>query len=413
MAGLWALPLLALGRLAAPCNLTLVKGVSLCVEQDPPSALEQCKQECGEYEQKKAECEADLQKIEAESDAKRKQLREEWMRINEEVKSVSAKVEEKEKKLDVIEEENDKLHQELINELGAIGLAQTGNLITPEEETQQWLECLDKKTDLQLAASQCSAERDAVKARASATHHHYSGLKDAANQNKAMVTSRLEIIEDMIDNAIARKERLVEQVAGINSLKLTKLFVYSRSRRSKVETRAIRLSHETDDHGNATEPDPDPVEEARERLKTIDDEIAQLQDVVERCSAAADQARAMMDDEAKTQRKVAAKLRVVKNETMSAFRKAFALDYELDTLETMHDEAYIAAKNATTLFEAMATKEHEATAELQKLITKKHRLLHIIAKAEDAESADEPTTARPRLSSAALGFLVFSFLVHE
>jgi hypothetical protein len=386
------------------------------VEEDAPSALEACQAECADLEHEKALCTADLQKIEAESDEKRRKLREDWKQINEEVKDISAKVGEKEKELDVVEAENDKLHDELISELGSLGLFQTGDQMTPEEETQQWLECLDKKTDLQLSASQCASQRDAVKARAAATHQHYTGLKDAANQNKAMVSSRLDIIKDMIDNAIKRKERLVEQVAGIKSI--SKSFVHTKSRHSRVEARAIRTSHVDESGGDVKAArganSTDPVEEARQQLKTIDAEIAELQKQVELCSAAADQARDMMDEEARTQRKVAAKLRVVKNETMSAFRKAFALDYELDTLETMHDEAYIAAKNATTLFEAMAKKEHEATAELQKLITSKHRLLHIIAQAEDAEQREEDAhpTGKPQESSAALGLFVISILVH-
>jgi hypothetical protein len=131
-----------------------------------------------------------------------------------------------------------------------------------------------------------------------------------------------------------------------------------------------------------------PVAEAKERLKTIDAEIKDQRKKVEHHSIVADVTRDNMMAEAKNQREVATKLRHVKNKTMVAFAKAFELDYELDTLETMHDEAYVAAKNATRLYESSAKAEHEAVAELQRLITQKHRYLHVVSTAEDFETED-------------------------
>merc|ERR1719440_1120617 len=132
----------------------------------------------------------------------------------------------------------------------------------------------------------------------------------------------------------------------------------------------------------------DPLVEARERLKTIDGEIKAQRKKVEAHSVVADIAKDNMNAEAKNQREVAKKLRHVKNKTMVAFQKAFQLDYELDTLETMHDEAYVAAKNATRMYERSSRAEHEAAAELQNLITQKHRYLHIVETAEDAETEE-------------------------
>merc|ERR1719390_152958 len=132
----------------------------------------------------------------------------------------------------------------------------------------------------------------------------------------------------------------------------------------------------------------DPVAEAKERLKTIDEEIKAQRKKVEAHSVVADIAKDSMNAEAKNQREVAKKLRHVKNKTMVAFQKAFQLDYELDTLETMHDEAYVAAKNATRMYERSSRAEHEAAAELQNLITQKHRYLHIVETAEDAETEE-------------------------
>merc|ERR1719327_2486243 len=127
----------------------------------------------------------------------------------------------------------------------------------------------------------------------------------------------------------------------------------------------------------------DPVAEAKERLKTIDEEIKAQRGKVEAHSVVADIAKDNMNAEAKNQREVAKKLRHVKNKTMVAFQKAFQLDYELDTMETLHDEAYVAAKNATRMYEKASKTEHEAVAELQNLVNKKHRYLHIVSTAED------------------------------
>merc|ERR1719313_2753323 len=132
----------------------------------------------------------------------------------------------------------------------------------------------------------------------------------------------------------------------------------------------------------------DPVAEAKERLKTIDEEIKAQREKVEAHSVVADIAKDNMNAEAANQREVAKKLRHVKNKTMIAFQKAFELDYELDTMETLHDEAYVAAKNATRMYERASRAEHEAAAELQRLVTKKHRYLHVVATAEDYETEE-------------------------
>merc|ERR1719327_1275850 len=152
----------------------------------------------------------------------------------------------------------------------------------------------------------------------------------------------------------------------------------------------ITTSKDTEPEGGVKtkEEKTDPVAEAKERLKTIDEEIKAQRKKVEAHSMVADIAKDNMNAEAANQREVAKKLRHVKNKTMIAFQKAFELDYELDTMETLHDEAYVAAKNATRMYERASRAEHEAVAELQHLITKKHRYLHVVSTAEDIETEE-------------------------
>merc|ERR1719197_1203657 len=89
---------------------------------------------------------------------------------------------------------------------------------TPEEETRQWLRCLDEKTTIELKVRMCQSKKDVAVVRARTQREHYRGLKDSAQQNKQMVQGRLNIVNDMIENAKKRKERLTAQVSQIKQI---------------------------------------------------------------------------------------------------------------------------------------------------------------------------------------------------
>jgi hypothetical protein len=577
-----------------------------------------CEGEKADLEKELEECEAALATIETDAAAEVAEMREDWEAIRDSTEELSAQVEAKDVELKQLEADNHELNRELIEELGQLGTLIQVTRADPEEETRQWLGCLDEKTTTELKVKMCQSKKDVAEVRARTQREHYRGLKDSAQQNKQMVQGRLTIVNDMIENAKKRKERLTSQVTQIKQLaggtateqtaellididtsaavesssttsasgcellaakegrpfsteassngvpagcvryddghiafvetcmnhtncctakcngctvlaaeacddeercaaeaaqanlpystqwlsdgapagcvryddgrviyvqacvdhancgtakcsgctvlfaatgaNLWSLVASSASleqataslpsmlayrllnakvnetknphgaaatpgapRREKLlnvegarhdttttnatsSLRAAKLlsstvekdethrdktvSKDEEPKGDTQKQKQDPVAEAKEGLKTIDAEIKAQRKKVEHHSIVADVTRDNMNAEAKNQREVAKKLRHVKNKTMVAFAKAFELDYELDTLETMHDEAYVAAKNATRLFESSAKAEHEAVAELQHLITKKHRYLHVVSTAEDAETED-------------------------
>merc|ERR1719197_974920 len=89
---------------------------------------------------------------------------------------------------------------------------------TPEEETREWLRCLDEKTTIELKVRMCQSKKDVAVVRARTQREHYRGLKDSAQQNKEMVQGRLNIVNDMIENAKKRKERLTAQITQIKTI---------------------------------------------------------------------------------------------------------------------------------------------------------------------------------------------------
>jgi hypothetical protein len=579
--------------------------------------MQKCFEEKAAFEAELAACETALASVEANAGAEVAELRGEWEDIRSSTEELSATVEGKDAELKQLEEENRQLNKDLIDELGKIGSLMQVTRADPEEETREWLRCLDEKTTIELQVKMCNSKKDVAEVRARTQREHYRGLKDSAQQNQEMVKGRLKIVEDMIANAKARKERLTSQVAQIRAItggtetaltaellididtsaavesfsttsasgcellaskeghpfstqtsadgvpagcvryddgrvafvetcgnhtncctakckgctvlaaeacddeercaaeaahaklpfstewlsdgapagciryddgrviyvqacvdhencgtakcggcrvlfpatgasmwslltasegkaaappsmlayqllhakvnatgpsasplpgprkeqkeKLlnTKAGKHDAAKESKGSLRAAALlpAKKEDGHKlraaaasedeeseenkeNKEKQQPDPVAEAREGLKTIDDEIKVQRKKVEQHSVVAGIAKDNMNAEAKNQLEVAKKLRVVKNKTMAAFQKAFELDYELDTMETLHDEAYVAAKNATRMYEKASKTEHEAVAELQNLVNKKHRYLHIVSTAEDDETAE-------------------------
>ena len=194
-------------------------------------------------------------------------------------------------------------------------------------------------------------------------------------------------------------------------MRAAKLLSSNQENDQKSRARAASKDEEPKE-ASKKEEKADPVAEARKRLKTIDEEIEAQRERVEQHGIVADIAKDNMNAEANNQMEVAKELRHVKNKTMVAFQKAFELDYELDTLETMHDEAYVAAKNATKLYERASRSEHEAVAELQQLINKKHRYLHVVSTAEDAETEDAVRRAggddeERRSAARTIGLTVF------
>lgn len=194
------------------------------------------------------------------------------------------------------------------------------------------------------------------------------------------------------------------------SLRAAKLLSSNQENDQKSRARAASKDEEPKEASKKEKADP--VAEARKRLETIDEEIEAQREKVEQHGIVADIAKDNMNAEANNQMEVAKQLRHVKNKTMVAFQKAFELDYELDVMETMHDEAYVAAKNATKLYERASRSEHEAVAELQQLINKKHRYLHVVSTAEDAETVDAVRRAggddeERRSAARTIGLTVF------
>jgi hypothetical protein len=583
-----------------------------------------CTEEKATLETELAECEAALATVESDAAAEVAVMRQDWQDIRDATSNLSAEVEQKDAELKQLEDENRVLNADLIRELGKIGSLIQVTRTDPEEETRQWLGCLDEKTTIELKVRMCQSKKDVAVVRARTQREHYRGLKDSAQQNKQMVEGRLNIVNDMIANAQKRKERLTAQVtqikqitngttlANVSTGQTTQLLIdidtsaavesasttsasecelladreghpfsmetssngvpagcvrYDDGRVAFVETcrnqtncctakcegctvlsaeacddeercatealqanlpystewlsdgapagcvryddgrvvyvqacvdhencgtakcsgcmvlfaatgsnlwslltttasqekpiaplpsmlayrllnikvngsspvraavaadpprqekllnakkaehvavdqptktttslRAAEMVKLDIDHSNqgiakskdvepkgvvqTKEEEVDPVAEAKERLKTIDEEIKAQRKKVEAHGVVAGIAKDNMNAEAENQREVSKKLRYIKNKTMIAFQKAFMLDYKLDTMETLHDEAYVAAKNATRMYERASKTEHEAVAELQRLTTKKHRYLHIVATAEDAETEE-------------------------
>jgi hypothetical protein len=586
--------------------------------------MAKCEEEKAALETELSECEEALATVESDAAAEVAVMRQEWEDTRNSTADLSSEVEAKDEELKQLEDENRELNRELISELGRIGTFIQVTRITPEEETRQWLGCLDEKTTIELQVRMCQSKKDVAVVRARTQREHYRGLKDSAHQNKQMVEGRLKIVTDMIQNAKERKERLTAQISQIKGItngtsvstvqtaellididtsaavesssttsasgcemlaeKEGRLFSTETSsngvpagcvryddghvafvetcrnhtncctakcngctvlaaeacddeERCAAEATQANLPYSTEwlsdgapagcvryddgrvtyvqacvDHANcgttkcngctllfaatgsnlwsllagagslekaiapvpsmlayrllntkvngtsqehgpaaaaeaprkekllnakpavvsaahdstttqtrtslraakmvklgdnqtdkeittANDEEPkgdhtkqaekvDPLVEARERLKTIDDEIKAQRKKVEAHNVVADITKNNMNAEARNQREVAKKLRHVKNKTMLAFQKAFELDYELDTMETLHDEAYVAAKNATRMYERASRAEHEAVAELQQLITKKHRYMHVVSTAEDFETEE-------------------------
>jgi len=366
------------------------------------SSLEKCEEDLAEFQAQLAECQANVTALEAESTAEKASLRAEWQAVTAQVANISEQVGDKEAELDELEAANSALHAELIESLGSIGLLQMKRS-DPEEETQRWLACEDEKTSAELSARQCSLTIQTTEARRASTRQHYAGLTAAAQQNVAMVESRLAIVERMIASAEARNERLTEQVAQVKALTGAS-FAAVRSSVSRGPSLANASAESAEDaeaaeaaaaqaaaeHRRGAQAE-DPVAEAREKLKTIDAEIAAMKKEVETRADVRELAQRNMGSEVKVQNKVAGRLRKTKEKTMAAFKKAFELDLQLDQLEAMHDDAYLASRNATAAWEAAARAEHEAVAELQTLITQKHRYESMIRGAEDPARLERET----------------------
>merc|ERR1719473_254018 len=200
----------------------------------------------------------------------------------------------------------------------------------------------------------------------------------------------------MIASAEARNERLTEQVAQVKAL-VGSSFAAVRSTVTRGTGPSEANASEADEaaeqaaaHRRGAQAG-DPVAEAREKLKTIDAEIAEMKKEVEMRADVRELVQKNMGSEVKVQNKVAQRLRKTKEKTMAAFKKAFELDLQLDQLEAMHDDAYLASRNATAAWEAAARAEHEAVAELQTLITQKHRYESMIRGAEDPARLEKET----------------------
>merc|ERR1719473_2194115 len=177
-----------------------------------------CEEEKAALETELSDCEAALATVESDAAAEVEPLREEWEEIRNATEELSAQVEEKDAELKQLEEENRELNRDLINELGKIGSLIQVSRTDPEEETREWLRCLDEKTTLELKVRMCQSKKDVAVVRARTQREHYRGLKDSAQQNKEMVQGRLTIVNDMIENAKKRKERLTAQVAQIKQI---------------------------------------------------------------------------------------------------------------------------------------------------------------------------------------------------
>merc|ERR1719428_1736406 len=121
----------------------------------------------------------------------------------------------------------------------------------------------------------------------------------------------------MIASATARKIKLTEQVAQVKAMAGTSFAVVgTRQRRGHVdEPSAARPSAEekAEAHRRAAQ-EADPIDEARERLKTIDAEIEAMRTEVELRGKLRAEAREQMGSEAKVQTKVAGKLRKVREQ---------------------------------------------------------------------------------------------------
>jgi hypothetical protein len=202
--------------LLAVVRAALLQPVSLpqadpCTKEDP---LEACAREKAQFAREKAECEVDVEKLENQTKLERATLRKDWTDVTNETANVSADIESKEAELKSIEAVNNRLHEDLIANVGGIGLLQANN--TTAEE---WLACIDERRALELAAAQCTARRSAEITRASAQREHYQSLHDAATQKKAMADSREGLVDTLLSNARSREARLanrLEQVKVVN-----------------------------------------------------------------------------------------------------------------------------------------------------------------------------------------------------
>merc|ERR1719174_1449243 len=187
--------------------------------------MAKCTEEKAALETELADCEAALATVESDAAAEVAVMRQDWQDIRDSTANLSAEVEQKDAELTQLEDENRELNRDLISELGRIGTfvqvtrnSTMLNRTDPEEETRQWLGCLDEKTTIELKVRMCQSKKDVAVVRARTQREHYRGLKDSAQQNKVMVQGRLKIVNDMIENAKKRKARLTAQVSQIKQI---------------------------------------------------------------------------------------------------------------------------------------------------------------------------------------------------
>lgn len=408
-----------------------------------PELLQQCQQELAELSEQLGECEAEQRLVEEAGDAQRNATREAWQAANDDVAVLQAKVAEKEEELAALEAANDQLHADLVEALQGRGLALLGvklDLKAQEEPegalVDAWLQCEDDKTSKQLKFSACETSLESAKNRHVVSNSHYDSLKDSAEHNVEMLQSRLDIIEQMIQSAEVRKERLTQQVADLNEAlgdytallavrsngtNATRTANETAARAAPAAAPATVVAGKAETHvaaaalrgkadaaqaaqaADAAQADPKDV--ARAELAKIDAQITVKSEEVQRAIETSAQARVHMEESVEAQRELKAELEPIKKATLEAFVKAFQLDYRLDRAEEMHDDAYVRAKNSTRLFEQAAEAHHEAVAELQRLLNRKRVLQHVIAGGPGAAQAAElvKEDAAPKSASRRVG----------